>query len=589
MMLLRPAAAIALLSALALAAPAPPELDASALQSEMDLSLRWLRAQQDAEDGGYGGVANTALTLLAFADGPRAYRPVDGPFVARAVDYLLARADDQGVIGDAGATAAERRNQNTLAVAALLALEVTDLPTPVAEVVERTRSLAGEAMLARAPRHPTADEARAVAERVLGARRPDGSWAGEDGDATRATARALLGLAAAHAALKGGEAPEPTRRASPLPSFSEADRARVEEALERGVRFLASASPEGRWGALGRPDPGITAMVLGALLAAPEPRGEAAEQAIAAGLDWLASLQQPDGSIHDGRLANYVTSAAVLAFQRAGRPGDAERCAAARRFLQELQADGGEGYDSSHHYYGGVGYGGDERPDLSNLQMALEALAATGLEAGDPTFQKALTFLERSQNRSESNDLALEVDGARIGSGDDGGGVYAPGTSKAGFVTLGDGTKVPRSYGSMTYALLKGYLFAGLSKDDPRVEAAWKWIRANYTLDVNPGFEASSDPAAPYQGLYYYFYTMARALDLYGEERIVDSAGGEHDWRGELAGRVVAMQRPDGSWVNDNSPRWWEGNPVLATAYAMLTLDAALPEAAATAPASVPR
>ena len=68
---------------------------------------------------------------------------------------------------------------------------------------------------------------------------------------------------------------------------------------------------------------------------------------------------------------------------------------------------------------------------------------------------------------------------------------------------------MPRSYGSMSYALLKGYLFAGLAKDDPRVQAVWKWLRENYTLDVNPGFQASDDPTASYQGLFYYFYTMA--------------------------------------------------------------------------------
>ena len=175
----------------------------------------------------------------------------------------------------------------------------------------------------------------------------------------------------------------------------------------------------------------------------------------------------------------------------------------------------------------------------------------------------------RGQRVEEAADLAAP--GVELG--DDGGGVYMPGDSKAGFVELADGTRVPRSYGSMTYALLKGYLFAGLPKDDPRVAAAWEWLRKNWTLDVNPGFEASSDPQAAYQGLFYYFYTMARALDLYGEEVVVDAAGREHRWREELAGRLLAMQRPDGSWVNGNSPRWWEGNPVLATAYAMLTLE----------------
>jgi squalene-hopene/tetraprenyl-beta-curcumene cyclase len=204
--------------------------------------------------------------------------------------------------------------------------------------------------------------------------------------------------------------------------------------------------------------------------------------------------------------------------------------------------------------------------------MALEALHAAGTPASDPAFQKALAFMQRCQNRSESNDLVLVGDGKTIASGNDGGAGYSPGESKAGFVTLADGRQIPRSYGSMSYALLKGYLFAGLSKEDARVQALWKWLRENYTLDVNPGFQASDDPTAAYQGLFYYFYTMAKALELFGEGLIVDRAGVEHDWRQELCARLVAMQRQDGSWVNENAARWFEGNPVLATSYALLTL-----------------
>jgi squalene-hopene/tetraprenyl-beta-curcumene cyclase len=224
-----------------------------------------------------------------------------------------------------------------------------------------------------------------------------------------------------------------------------------------------------------------------------------------------------------------------------------------------------------------MGYGNDERPDLSNLQMALEALHTAGTPPSDPAFQKALVFLQRCQNRSESNDLAVVSEGKTYTSGNDGGAGYAPAESKAGFVTLPDGRQVPRSYGSMSYALLKGYLFAGLAQDDARVQAVWKWLRENYTLDVNPGFPASDDPTTSYQGLFYYFYTMAKALDLFGEADIVDAAGSAHDWRAELCARLVAMQRPDGSWVNENAARWFEGNPVLATSYAMLTLGTARP------------
>ncbi|MEO6708163.1 MAG: hypothetical protein ABI054_00080, partial [Planctomycetota bacterium] len=109
-------------------------------------------------------------------------------------------------------------------------------------------------------------------------------------------------------------------------------------------------------------------------------------------------------------------------------------------------------------------------------------------------------------------------------------------------------------------------------------QAAWKWCSENYTLDINPGFVISEDPSAAYQGLYYYFCTMARALDVMGEDAIVDKGGKSHAWRSELCGRLIAMQnKTDGSWINKNSPRWYEGNPVVATAYALLTLDAARP------------
>ena len=94
----------------------------------------------------------------------------------------------------------------------------------------------------------------------------------------------------------------------------------------------------------------------------------------------------------------------------------------------------------------------------------------------------------------------------------------------------------------MSYALLKGFVFAGLSKDDPRVASCWKWLSDHYTLDVNPGFDASSGPIAPYQGLFYYFHTMGKALDVYGADTIKDSKGVEHDWRAELSGRLTSLQ-----------------------------------------------
>lgn len=540
------------------------------LGSLIDGSIRWLRAQQ-AEDGSYGEwVEGTALALQAFAGSPRRYARHDGPFVRGALEFLAAHQDPRtGLIHDPTSSAAAKRAQSERALAALWHFE-DPASRAMRELLEK-----GLGTQASAPAVLAPEAAEELARSWLARRAQDGQFTGERG-ALLETAQAIVDLSRAFAVLKPKEAPAPA--AKPLPPFSAADRAAAIAAMQRGALFLVATSQDGRFGPPGQPDAGMTAMAIGALQTLPEPRPEAVQRIVDGGLDWLVSLQDQNGAIHDGKLKNYNTSVAILALSRAGREEHRPVIERARAFLLALQSDEGEGYSEGDLYYGGIGYGSTERPDLSNLQLALEALAASGSQPGDEVFRKALKFLERTQNRSESNDTRIVVEGKVIVSGDDGGAAYAPGDSKAGFEERPDGTRVPRSYGSMTYALLKGLVFAGLPEDDPRMQAAWKWVREHYTLDVNPGFERSRDPAAPYQGLYYYFHSMARALELYGEELVVDAQGVAQPWRAQLCGRLVAMQRKDdGSWTNENSPRWWEGNPVLATSYALLTLGAALP------------
>jgi squalene-hopene/tetraprenyl-beta-curcumene cyclase len=557
----------------------PGYLTLERLKDEIGVTVRWMRAQQDPLTGAYGNVEETCWALRTFAASPWRYGYDDGPFVSRAVDHLLALQQPNGAIFNPGASRLIQHVQTSACSETLVYFQ--DVPKVAAawKACQTFAPAKGQATWAETFAGVPEATLFEMAEDQLAPRRPEGWWRSKL-SVVKATGMAVDKLSGLYGLLEASaaRAPKASHAATPLPAFTPADRGKAEKALARGAAFLASQGRNGRWGFDGRADPGITAMVVGGLLAARSADGdEAVRAATEAGLDWLVSLQHEDGSIHAGQYANYVTSAAIMALVRAGREKDAPVIAKARAFLQVLQSDEGEGYQGSDHFYGGVGYGGDERPDLSNLQMALDALHSAGVEPGDPTMQKALEFLQRCQNRSESNDLALQRAGGTIKSGDDGGAGYAPGESKAGMITLADGSKVPRSYGSMTYALLKGYLFAGLPKDDPRVAAAWAWLSKNYTLDVNPGFEASSDPTAPYQGLFYYFHTMARALDLYGSDVVLDAAGTQHAWRGEMVGRIAAMQRADGSWVNTNAERWYEGNPVLATAYALMTLDAALP------------
>lgn len=561
--------------------PPPPAQSAPKapdLKYPVDEAVAWLRAAQDAKTGSYGGgVEGSAWVLRALADCHRKYRRVDGPFVERALIFLGERQAADGSIHDSGADANAIRRQTALAIMALQRHADAQSKAMLAKALAYAGTQQLEPADADLLLPQSSDEAIRISNELLARRGPDKAWDGPRGKVIE-TARVVCVFNAATPLMTPPSKPKP---AQALPVFEAADRARALASLERGAQYLLSQCLENRPGIFGfggKPNAGITAMALGALLEVPAPREARLQAAIDSGLAWLVSLQQENGSIHDGQVANYTSSAAILALARSGRSEYAPVIAKAQRYLIELQNDEAEGFSPDHPFYGGNSYGNEQRPDLSNVQMALEALAASGLSKDHEAYQRALVFLQRCQNRSESNNTRIEGGEGTIVSGDDGGSAYAPGDSKAGFLELPDGRRIPRSYGSMSYALLKGYIFCGVQKDDPRMVALMGWLSKNYTLDLNPGFTSAKDPTEAYQGLYYYFHTMGKALALYGEEEIVDGAGTRQPWRKQLCGRIVALQsKTDGSWINQNSSRWYEGNPVLATSYAMLTLGQALP------------
>ena len=115
----------------------------------------------------------------------------------------------------------------------------------------------------------------------------------------------------------------------------------------------------------------------------------------------------------------------------------------------------------------------------------------------------------------------------------------------------------------MTYAGLKSMIYAGVDKDDERVKAAVAWLAKHYDTKQNPGMGET--------GLYYYYQTVAKALDAYGEEKFVTADGKQHDWRTEFTDQLISLQKDNGSWVND-AERWMEGDPNLVTGYTLLAL-----------------
>lgn len=342
------------------------------------------------------------------------------------------------------------------------------------------------------------------------------------------------------------------------------DAAKLKASRERAINFLRTTqSDDGSW--TSSTAPGISGLVTASLLHAGLPVDDPAAQKA---LKHLSGFVQKDGGIYfeksDHR--NYETSICLIAFHAANKDGRYNKVIAdARDFLKQLQWDGSEGIAKENVMFGGAGYGKSQRPDLSNTAFLLDALKAAGVKADDPAMQNALVFVSRCQNlESEFNTtpFASKVN--------DGGFFYTPaagGNSQAG-KTENDGL---RSYASMTYAGLKSMIYAGVKPDDPRVKAAVAWLKKNYTLQENPGMGQ--------QGLFYYFHTMAKALEAAGQDYLEDAAGKRLDWRKELGDHLLSLQSENGGWVNPEK-RWMEGDPHLTTAYVLLTLKYCEPVAA---------
>ena len=335
-------------------------------------------------------------------------------------------------------------------------------------------------------------------------------------------------------------------------------------AVERGIRYLATVgqAPDGSFSKFAGTGPtslAVTAMLRnGRTLRDP---------VVAKGLQYLESCSHQDGGIYGkgGMFGNYETCAAIMCFQEANTDGRYDTLLKkAEAYVRGVQWDESHGRESWDSYYGGSGYGGTSRPDLSNTAFLVDALKARGADENDKAIQQALAFVSRCQNlETEHNTTPFA---AKI---NDGGFYYTPVVSEQDEERMtADGGL--RSYGSMSYAGLKSMIYAGLDRDDTRVKAAVTWIRKHYDVKSNPGM----GPA----GLYYYYNTFAKSLDVLGEDVIEDADGAKHDWRLELAEELIKRQQPNGSWINVKSSRWMEGDPNLVTAFSLLALSYCRPE-----------
>jgi squalene-hopene/tetraprenyl-beta-curcumene cyclase len=363
--------------------------------------------------------------------------------------------------------------------------------------------------------------------------------------------------------------------------------ARAMKAVDAGLAYLARSQGSGGGWMEGTAAKGTdqakasnaaSAAVTGLVLKAFAQSGRLAakDPQAARALAYIVASTQLDGTFTpdpQGGLSNYVASLVLMGLAAQGDPALAMQVATVREWLTTNQWSQAKGVSPRDDWFGGAGYGRNGRPDLSNTQLMLDALHDAGVSPDDPAVQRALVFVQRTQNSRANPAPWAQAGGA------DGGFIYTPANGGESFASedAGEGRygeKMPegaprslRSYGSMTYAGFKSMLYAGLAPDDQRVKDAFAWIRTHFTFDENPGLGA--------QGHFYYLHAMARALHAANQPVIEDAKGASHNWRDELVAALVARQAADGSWKN-SADRWQESQPDLVTAYAVLALQEAL-------------
>lgn len=360
----------------------------------------------------------------------------------------------------------------------------------------------------------------------------------------------------------GGEpaAVRPTSASATAPS-PEA----VTHTIDTGVAWLtAQQQNDGSWS---NPNyPALTALGLWALVKTGRGDVEVCKQAAA----FVAGFAQSDGGIYKpatggrgtGGLSTYNTAICMTALHAYDRAAYAPIILKARTFVANSQLQGDSTGAGGFGYEGGANAGATprNRADLSNTGWALAAMRLTqdledlrpaGEKKPDVDWNAALAFVEKLQNRDDSD------------SENKGGFGYEAGGARGGAAGESGGTVTLRGFGSMTYAGLESMIYAQVDRDDPRVRSAIAWAARHWTVDENPGMGS--------KGLYYYYTIMAKALVLAGGDTLAREKGAAIPWKRELAEKLLREQKPDGSWVSSDNT-FWEADPTLVTAYALLTL-----------------
>ncbi len=301
-------------------------------------------------------------------------------------------------------------------------------------------------------------------------------------------------------------------------------------AVDRGMAYLLRhQGVQGQW--LGRYGPAVTALVVKALVAG----GDSwTARPVRAALTYIESCRHADGGFYTNVEPAYNTAIVIRTLAALPRNRFGRQVDSGLHFLRAAQASVALQHQRAARW--------SNRADLLHpgldAELPVEALRGAGRPTADAAMRRSLAMLRRNPSWIDH--------------------ILDPQERSADAILY--------HYGQLTYAQLKSMIYAGLSRNDPRVQRLVRWIRSHYTLRVNPASGNS-------RGRYYYYLTFAKALRAYGSATITDADGVKHHWRRELYRRLAASQQADGSWVNHHSSAYLEGNTIMATTYAVLTLE----------------
>jgi len=346
---------------------------------------------------------------------------------------------------------------------------------------------------------------------------------------------------------------------------------RIDLAVENGKKWLrAQQSPDGKISDSGytvggtAAGCGATALSLLALLHSGVPSSDAGVQKAFSYLDAHRMKEPYDNALYlmaiEGKylpmamlddVANYDEGKTREEIVRQISKDDKARVAQAVAELLAAQLPNGS-----------FGYAAGAEPNLSSTQYALLGLKSAsrmGHELAPSVWKRALGYVMSRSIPGLKTPLAFQR--------------YSEAESTMPVAATGWSYNEKYSSmltGSMTSAGVSSLAICGselsrtknLSKTEEQniIEAAHgglAWILMNY------GWRANTPEGVPptFAMLYYYIYSVERALILWDVERL-----GSHSWYLEGAATLLSWQQPDGRWVAG------QGTPVVDTAWALLFL-----------------